>query len=208
MIEIVFITNGRSTAEYALQSIQEQTVRKQIMVVENKRWLDAVNFGLYHVHEPYMLRVDDDMFLHPRALEFMLETMPKDSAMHRAPLYEHYSKMVAGKVRIYKVKVAKRIGGFKANRLGKIDRIYKAEVEKGGYKITTAGKKSAVGLHACAPWNEMVGYEALWGHKKQRRENMKRYKLSVEDQYSKRVKIIERYNRQNRTKFWEYLKSA
>lgn len=207
MIEIVFITNGRSTAKYALESLREQTVRAQIMIIEDRPWLEAVNFGLNHVLASHMLRVDDDMLLHPRAIEFMLKTMPKDSVMHRGQLYEHYSKMVAGRIKIYNIKKVRRIGGFRANKMGKIDRKFEEDAIANGLSITIADKKSPIGLHACAPWEEMLYYESLWGHKKSRRKHMKNYTFSPAEQFNKRIKIIERYNRQHNTEFWKWLKS-
>lgn len=204
MIETVLITNGRSTFGFAMESLRQQTYRTQVMIVQGMRWIDAVNFGLNHVMKPYMLRVDDDMFLHPRALEFMVDTMPKDSVMHRGQLYEHYTKMVAGRVKIYNVEKTKKVG-FRTNRLGKIDRCFEEDTQKKNMKITIADKNSPIGLHACAPWEEMLEYEKLWGHKKSRRGSMKVYDVPVERQFEKRIKIIERYNKQHGTRFWEWL---
>jgi len=125
--------------------------------------------------------------------------------MHRGKLYEHYSKMVAGRVKFYDVKKVLSIGGFRTNRLGKIDRAFEEDAKKHGLKISIACKKSPVGLHAMGTWEEQVAYESLWGNKKSRRGNMKKYDKSPEWQYENCERIIERYNRQNNTPFWKFI---
>jgi len=205
VVEACIITNGRSTFEYALECLKNQTYKVPITIIENRKWVSAVNDSIKFAIKDWVLRVDDDMFLHPRAVEFMVSTLPRKSVMHRAQLYEHHSKMVAGRVKIYNVWKVNHIGGFRPNKLGKIDRTFEEDVKKTKFKISIADKKSPVGLHACAPWEEQLRYEELWGHKKSRRNSMRKYPHSVEWQHEKSADIIERYNRRNNTGFWEWL---
>ena len=117
------ITNERSTYKYARKLLKRQTYEyDDFIAIGNCNWLLANKRLLERVKTTHFIRVDDDMFLHPRAVEFMVDTMPGKSIMHRGKLYEHYSKMVAGRVKIYNTDKVKSIGGFRANKLGKIDR--------------------------------------------------------------------------------------
>lgn len=206
-LEAVFITNGRSTAAPAFNRLVAQSLIFRVKVIENKNWIEANNEAIEWTKAGALLRVDDDMLLHPRAIEFMLNTY-KGAICHTAKLYEHFSRRIAGKVRIYNVEKVKSIGGFRANKLGKIDRTFEEDAKKGNHRITTADKHSPVGLHACAPWAEQLEYEKLWGYKKSSRILMKKYRKTVDWQDERADRIIERQNHKGKTKFWQFLKTA
>ena len=201
--EAVIITNGRSSFRYAHKALRQQTARCKIHVIRNMPWVEANNHALEVVKAPLMLRVDDDMFLHPRALEFLLQTMRCSSVMHRGKLYEPHTRRIAGRTKIYRVEAVKAIGGFRANRLGKIDRMF--ERDAGADNITIADKRTPVGIHSCPPWREQRKYEALWGHKKSTRMAMKLFRMPLRAQYDMRIWKIERTAKQRDSKFWRWL---
>jgi len=204
LYNVAFITNGRSTWRYALGSIERQTVPVCISFYKDIPWVEANNRALSDCKGEIFFRVDDDMFLHPRAFEFMLSSY-NGAISHTAKLYEHFSRRVAGKIRLYNKQKTVAIGGFRPNKLGKIDRTFEGDCERLKHGITTADKHSPVGLHACASWKEQVSYEGLWGYKKSNRDFMRGYKKSVEWQALNAVRLIERYNSKNKTAFWNFL---
>jgi len=203
VITAFLITNGRSSYPYAMRALEEQTYKVPIVTIHNKGWVEANNLALETCPTELMLRVDDDMFLHPAAVEFMLDTLPAKTTMHRGKLYEPHTRRVAGRIKVYKVPRCREIGGFRANRLGKIDRIFERTV--GHDNISIADKQCPVGIHSCPPWSEQREYERLWGHRKSTREQMKRFDMPLQEQFGMRVWKIERIARQRNGRFWKWL---
>jgi len=202
MITAVLITNGRSSYQYALRALEEQSYRLPIITIKDMSWVEANNLALATCPTNLMIRVDDDMFLHPRAVEFMLDTY-SGKTMHRGKLYEPHTKRIAGRVKIYNVERCKEVDGFTANRLGKIDRVFERRIGSGS--ISISDKRSPVGIHSCPDWTEQREYERLWGYRKSTRERMKRFDMPLEEQFSMRVWKIERIAKQKNGRFWEWL---
>lgn len=200
--EIVLITSGRSTWSHALEAAVVQGAG--VHVIRDKSWVEANNLALETVNTPCFMRVDDDMFLHPKALAFMLSGYGGAIA-HTGKLYEHYTRRVAGKVKLYNIAKVRAIGGFRPNVLGKIDRTFERDAKSKCHRITTADKFGPVGLHACGEWEEQLEYEKMWGYKKSTREEMKKYTKSVRWQAKHATRIVERYNRASNTEFWKWL---
>jgi len=178
-----------------------------IMVMRNKGWLEANNLALELVSSPYYMRMDDDMFLHPRALEFMLSTY-RGHIAHTGKLYEHFARRCGGKIKVYNTENVRELGGFRPNSRGKIDRTFERDAKEKYHRITTADKHSPIGLHACGTWKEQQRYEELWGYKKSSRGFMKKYRKSPEWQAENTVRIIERYNKTHNTEFWKWLNAS
>ena len=206
MITAFLITNGRSSYQYALKALEEQSLKIPIVTIRDMNWVEANNLALETCPTDLMIRVDDDMFLHPRAVEFMLETY-SSKPMHRGKLYEPHTKRIAGRVKIYNCGQCREAGGFRANRLGKIDRIFERTI--GHDNISIGDKQCPIGIHSCPSWAEQLRYERLWGHRKSTREQMKRFRISLEEQYDMRIWKIERIAKQKNGRFWKWLgKSA
>lgn len=201
----VLITNGRSTLKYAHKALQNQSYKCSIIVIENRPWIEANNMALKLVKSSVYLRVDDDMFLHPRTMEFLLDTMKGDPVAHIGKLWEEHTHRVAGAIKLYNVEKVRAMGGFRPNRLGKLDRTFQADAKKHGFEITCADKKAPLGLHACAPWKEQLAYEKLWGYKKSTRSEMRKYNVPVARQYKRFQKMVERKARG--TRFWRYIEA-
>jgi len=184
--------------------LKAQSVKVPIHVISGKKWVQANNEALDLVEADYFLRVDDDMFLHPRALEFMLHNHHGHIA-HTAKLYEHWAKRVGGKVRLYNRHKVKAIGGFRPNALGKIDRTFARDAQINCHRITTVDKHSPVGIHACGTLSDQKRYQKLWGYKKPCMPFWKQYHKTVGWQASHAIKLIEKYNKREGTVFWGWL---
>lgn len=202
MITAFIITNGRSSYPYALKALQEQSVGMPIVTIRDKSWVEANNMALETCSTELMIRVDDDMFLHPRAVEFMLYTY-SGKTMHRGKLYEPHTRRVAGRVKIYDTARSREAGGFRANKLGKIDRTFQRAI--GVENIGSADKDSPIGIHCCPPWEEQREYERLWGYRKSTREQMKRFDMPLDEQFDMRIWKIERIAKQKNGRFWKWL---
>lgn len=201
----VLITNGRGTASFARKWLDAQSIGLPVITIQDRMWLDANMIMLDTAPTDLVLRVDDDMFLHPRAVEFMMSNY-HGTVAHVAKLYEHWEKRPGGKIKIYNVPLVKRMGGFRIDRQGKIDRPFEKDTRKYGMDISAACKKSVVGLHACASYEDCLEYEKLWCRKKRVTRHARKYDKSVEWQSVHTVKIVEGYNRRHNTEFWKWLK--
>lgn len=76
MIDICLFTNGSTSFEYALRSVQAQTVKTNIHIIENLSISEGIKKCLELCQSEYFMKVDDDMFLHPRTIEFFIKSIP------------------------------------------------------------------------------------------------------------------------------------
>jgi len=214
-LEAFIITNGRSTFEYALKALQQQTFKFKITILRDMKWVDALNECLNRSSASHFIRCDDDFVLHPRAIEFMwnrYQTVSKlKTIMLVAKLWEDWTSRIAGGVKIYNAEFVKDIGGFKVNHLGKVDKKFREQVQETNYRMDGC-KKSVVGLHTCGSWEEQLRYETLWSkladhaYKKTTHNDMKKYKKPLDEQFAMRTKFVEKINKRYRTFFHEFLK--
>ncbi len=171
-ISVFIITNGRSTFEFCHKSIQNQDgVEFDIHVVRDKKWVEANNYCLNSCTSDNFLRVDDDMILHPKALLFVyhqirVKEMKKRHALRFWKLWEPWRNQAVNAIKLYKVKIVKRIGGFRASHLGKVDATFMADLAKSGYGHTA--DKSMFGVHSCSTFEENLNYAKMRGEGKGR----------------------------------------
>ena len=212
-IEAYILTNGRSSFKYAEKALEAQTVPININVVRNKSMTEAMNGILKTAKSEWILKVDDDFILHPMAVQYIKETIPVSEryALWWWCLWETFTNRRIQCIKVYNRERSLKVGGFRANGMGKIDRLYMHDLEKQGYRIRK--DKSIIGLHACAPWNENVAYEAIWSRvakvphvkSKDKRGKMKKYRTPLIEQYKRRIPVINKYNKAMKTKFHFYL---
>ena len=128
IIEVFIITNGRSTFPYCLNSVKSQVgIKFKTTIISNKPWLEANLSILDKCKSKYFVRVDDDMLIHNRAIEFMnyvVANQKGDVGMRQWRLWEPYSNKVCKGIKIYTADVARKIG-FRVNEIGKIDKMFK-----------------------------------------------------------------------------------
>ena len=211
-VEIFVITNGRSTFKYALQSAQNQIGEFPVHVIRDMKWVDALNKCLDICQSPFYLRVDDDMFIHPLCVKYMLDKAKKTKSIgaYICRLWEDWSGRSGGYIKLYKTKAAKKIR-FRANKLGKVDKPFFKDMAKTKYK--SVKDKSLVGLHACGTIEDEKKYRQLWlkdnakvfyKEPKELDRARKKYKKTVKQQYELISKLKDK-NKKYKTKFFKLI---
>ena len=211
-LEAFIITNGRSTYEYAHRALLEQTCKFKITVLRDMKWVAALNKCIDLCESKYYLRCDDDHLLHPEAVLFMYKGMRKrpKAALFACALWEDWTKRTGGGTKMYNPEIVDKLGRFKANHLGKVDKVFRARLKKSPYKIS-GSKGSIMGLHSCAPMDEQIRYEKLWSqmatkaYKKTTHKQMRKYKKTVKDQYNMLSTFVPKRNKKLDTPFHQYL---
>ena len=162
LLEMFIITNGRSTFDLVLKSAREQTVDISVTVIRNMKWIDALNQCLSESKSRFYFRVDDDVFLHPMAVEYYqycLQNGKKTWGVYECKLWEDWTHKPAGSLKAYNTEIAREIG-FHPNRFGKVDKVFSADLPKHGCKRVK--DNSMVGLHSCATVDDQKRYRKLW----------------------------------------------
>lgn len=215
IIEVFVITNGRSTFEYCKKSIDNQRdVKFEIVTIRDMGWQEAHEELLSKCSSRFALRVDDDMLLHPLALKFMYQCVKKQKdniALRGWRLWEPWSNKVCKGIKVYNIKIAKKIG-FHLDHLGKIDKPFTKNAEKAGYKIKYT--RDVVAIHSCGDFSEHLRYWEMRGEAKNGKftekkvwaENLiKSCKMSLQDQNNLNKKFIRDYNIKKGTDFGKFI---
>lgn len=212
-LEIFIITNGRSTFEYTQKSVENQTVKRPVTVIRDMLWIDALNECKNRSKSKYYLRVDDDMFLHPKAVEYYLHILSsaRKCGVYECKLWEDWTNKPAGNLKAYNTRVVKRVG-FRPNHLGKVDKNFYIDLKK--TKYIRVKDRSMIGLHACPSISDQKKYRKLWrdhNAKISRREFSKTFdniihtfNKSVERQY-KDIRRLKKINRRYGTSFCKFI---
>lgn len=222
--DVFIITNGRSTFEYCHRAIKEQVgVLVNVHVVEGMKWVEANNHCLTKSAAGFFLRVDDDMILHPKAVLFISQQYDglrkkgrKRLAMKFWKLWEPWRHQPVNAIKLYNRRIVRKLGGFKANRFGKIDAAFKEQVNNSRYSIKA--NRSMIGIHACGTAEENIEYAKMRGEhkskdfkKKSKRlaKDIGRYTETVEYQYRMATEWrLENINKRYRTDFYRFTGSS
>ncbi len=213
-VEAFIITNGRSTFKYALRSVKSQSIDVKHTVIKDMKWVDALNKCVELCEADWFIRVDDDMFLHPNCVEYMVGRIEKHNrtAAYSCKLFEDWTHTIAGSIKLYNLALVKRMGGFKINKLGKVDKPFSHKARKIGRPVVK--DTSVVGVHGCGSWKEQKKYRALWLSKNSKvfyKEPpayllaQKTYRKSPEEQFLLIKKLMSK-NRRRKTRFFKFLK--
>jgi len=180
------------------------------------KWIDANNKILEMCESKYFLRVDDDMLLHPRAMEYMwsrVDGQGDHMAIRVFLLWECYKNMAVKGVKVYSHGPTRKLG-FKACPLGKIDGIFSRRVEKSKYKMKT--DKNVVGIHSCSTVEEHLKYALMRGEdsgkkfpKKRKRikKFIGRYQKTLDEQYEMRDGFLHDLGKETNSIFYRFLES-
>ena len=164
LMDVFLITNGRKSFEYVLKSLERQKdVKFNLNIIRDVKWIDACNACLEHSDLPMYLRLDDDMILHPMALQFfnhfVNNRLQDDAVIYCLKLWEPWNSRLANKVKVYVRKLTKEIG-FETDDRGKVDKIFIKNSKRKKYKII-GDKTSAIGIHAACSFDDNMKYIKL-----------------------------------------------
>lgn len=178
-LDVFLITNGRSSFPYALAHLESQEgVEFDLQIVRNLPHLKAYKACQQRGEAPFYLRVDDDMFLHPRAVAYfnhLATDLGKNTIMAYARLWEPWGRDDRGRtiyvidsVKMYQRSLAAKTG-FRVNASGRVDKLFKQDSQKKGFAYE-GHKCSVVGIHAACSIEENERYAKLRGEKRELRE--------------------------------------
>jgi hypothetical protein len=207
--EVVLFTNGRSTAQWAAIACRPDRV------IDGKGYRDAMA-ELLNTDASRVVKLDDDMILHPMALKYMREmaaTAGERLAYLACNLWEDYTRQIRYGVKIYNVDAVRSIGGFQHDpETGKCDSWTNAALERAGY--IGMRDTSIVGVHAAGTPDEHEAYMDLWRKagrpgkrwSKASDKSVPQYKFDPEQQYRMSAGLVEALNESNRTPFSRWIK--
>ena len=209
-IEAFVVTNGRKTLEHVLRLLNAQTLPVRVTVIQDKKWIEALNEINERAVCPFYLRVDDDMILHSSAVEYMIRHAAKTSekvAFYMCHLYEPSTNNVVRGIKAYRTDAARTIG-YEVDRFGKIDKIFLKKCTNRGYKIKI--DDSIVGVHATSDLEDEKKYQQLWAENSRKGFNrdIVRTSFSVEEQAKMSGKFIRKMNVKNGTRFGGFLQKG
>jgi len=165
-LEIFVITNGRKTLEYVMRHLEVQTIKRKVTIIRDMKWVDALNRCVELCKSHYFLRVDDDMVLHPYTVAYYVSKIPKvtrkKGGVFYCRLWEDWSNKPVGGLRMYLRRAAAKVK-FRASKLGKVDKMFPAQIEKYGWKRIK--NRSIVGIHVLASEKDQIKYRNLWRDK-------------------------------------------
>lgn len=220
-------TGGRSTFEWAYKSFEEQTVSLPIHVYRDMPLVDAMNNILSTCPTRYFVKIDDDFLMHPRAIEYMSWCLlhapaqkKRQAGLWEWRLFEHWSQTMPWSFKVYDSKRVKSLGGFRSAQQGRIDWEYENAMKKA--KLNREQDFSIISLHA-APHDkyDQIEHENFWkknnrsgkleprkgSHHKYKTRKMRQYKISLSEQFDKRIEWIEESNNREH-KFHTFLKNV
>jgi hypothetical protein len=215
IIDVFIITNGRSTFEYSDRSIKSQDgVKFRSIIIRDMGWQAAHEKMLDMSESKFILRVDDDMLLHPFALNFMYTCVQKQSdniALRGWRLWEPWSNKVCKGIKVYNASIAKKIG-FHLDHLGKIDKPFTVNAKKQGYEIKYT--RDVIAIHACGDFKEHLRYWGIRGEaagdnfkakKKWAKKLIKDFPMSLQEQYDLTGNFLPQFNHNRGTLFGNFL---
>lgn len=210
-IQAFVITNGRSTLEYCLKSLKNQSVSIPVTVIRDLSWKDALASCVEQCKEPWLLRIDDDFILYPDAVEYIWSVVLASGGwvhktkivMFSFKLWETWTDVSTFGVKIYHMDALRSIGGFRFCERGKTDKQTVLALGAAGFKHHK--DLSIVGLHSCGTWDEQLCYEGLWGHKKPTRIQMQKYVIDLKTQSNLCGSFLVKMNMNNRSGFGKFL---
>lgn len=213
-LDVFLITNGRSTSNYAIRNIENQKSKFRFEIIRDMSWLDANIEITKRCTAPFFVRVDDDMILHSRAIEFMFAKIQEQSnkvAMRGWRLWEPFSDKVIKGIKVYNLEAVEKIR-FRLNDLGKIDKCFNVDSRQKGYVLKW--HDDVLGIHSCAGLKENMKYIKMRGEnqaggfkdkKKWLVDTLKNFRMTLDEQASLASGFIEKKNKKKNTDFSRYI---
>lgn len=214
-IHVYLITNGRSTFPYVLKSLESQSgVNFNFDIIKDMNWLEANRKILSECPAPFMVRLDDDMILHEKAVAFMwhcVNNLSKDIVLRGWRLWEPYSNKICKGVKAYHTQRARKIG-FRPNDLGKIDKPFKADANEHRLKIDYSD--DVIAIHCCSTFEEHHRYNLMRGEDKGKnfkkdtewlKNSINNCSLTLDEQSKLSGKFLNNHNKKKKTKFFKFI---
>jgi len=184
MLEVFLFSNGTECTKWAKRCLKEQTLKCGITVVNRVPLVHAMRVCLKLCCRHYFVKVDDDMFLHPRALEFYNHMLnhAEGVSMYACCLWDFFRETSVFGLKAYHVDIFRGLG-FRADNLGRVDRTILEDLKGNGSPPLLDGR-SLVGVHAAKSAEDQAISNEVWSKANQRRVRRERSQpRSYKDQY-------------------------
>jgi hypothetical protein len=212
LLEVFIFTNGRGSFDCSKYSVETQVnVKFKTTIIKDMSLVEASNFAMKKSKSKFYMKVDDDMFLHPRCIEYFAnftKSYKGNCAMAYSRLWEPSTLRVIDSLKAYNTKNVRKIG-FSANSDGRIDKIFLDKVKAGGFGYKKDGM-SVVAIHCSCPSSENMNYaklrgEKVWDIRRKRMKKQDRYfrKNGYKSQFKKRKKQLNAINKKRGSSFWK-----
>jgi hypothetical protein len=159
--QVYVISHERSTLPFCLKALEEQTLSVPSCVYLNVESADATNDIVKNCDCNYFLRLDDDMFLHPAALEYLQYKCSElaTEAMVAFRLYDTVFQTAkwCGTVKLYNTEACRNYV-FEDPGDWSLDIRFMRYLEKNNMPWVQCD--SVLGVHANIPRKEREGYLA------------------------------------------------
>ncbi len=187
-VEILVLTNGSTSLEWTMRSLDNQTVKRPVRVMKDMQVIDAMRAFISECETDYFVKVDDDFHLHPYAIEFLewlLDLIPQ-SSLYVCNLWEPWARRFRRGIKVYQLEDLKNIPLRAKPGTGRIDRNYLNDLVEQNKKVVI--DHSTVGIHSLREEEDRKKYTKLWGRRWRGSSWMKgtpiREKFTQEQQYN------------------------
>ena len=213
-VTVCIFTNRRSTFPHTLRSVENQTqAPRRIVVIENLSMTEAMKQAREECITPFLCKVDDDFFLHPRFLEYALQSLSSsfdhNTALYWWHLWENWSGEVIQSLKIYPMTLMWS-ASFSPDIQGRVDLNFLKEMK--AIRAQVKSFPDIMGVHACGTPSEQECYKQIWKlqapgrfHNKAKYPKMLAFRKSAEEQAKEAVQLIEEANRQRNTNIHRWL---
>lgn len=160
LLETFIFTNGSNTFQNCLKSVENQTFKTKITVIENKSLMECMNFCLTNCNSKFFIKIDDDMFLHQKAIEYFRDRLCDnlDIGMYACMLLDYRTRKPIQCIKAYNKIVSQNVG-FVIDKRGKIDKAFHKKLRKNNNVILD---RSVVAVHALRDLPSQLKYRQLW----------------------------------------------
>lgn len=201
---VYWITNGRSTSPFSLESLKRQQGRHTIVEVHDKPVPDSFNEVL-KCTDPYFTMCGDDFVLHPAALNYIEAIM-----LHRQPntgmicwrLWDPLMRRSIEGIKAYSTEAVRSVGGFRLDHRRKMDNNMWFDLKKAGFR-NYKDPYTVLGVHIHGSIDDLNSYEQKWGHVKPYRWQVMSNKMPLRKQIDLGFKKMNGYNKAYRNPFWK-----
>ena len=214
-LELFILTNGASSYEYTMQSLEAQTYKCKMTTISGMRIDDAMNACHAKCESDYYMVVNDDMYLHPKAVQFyhgFIQRFGRRMGLFACMLWEPWPRhMLVQCLKVFNRGIARQIG-FSCDRRGKVDRVFLSGLRRFRFPVHI-DEKSVVAMHLMRSRRDQVKYRELWV-KNSKVSSVERLALLDKDQseiyetvpYEDQVQEVSKLddmNKRNKSIFWK-----
>jgi len=213
LFDIYLCSFGRSSLPFAIDSIEQQSIPVDTKLFAYEELCDIQNYACKNCKKPFFLRMDEDMFLHPKAVEFIShrckEIVKATPIVPMIPfmVYDIDSRKPIQSIKLYKTAMASNHEFYDDGDWGLDINFIKFLNEK---FLAWKMEDSVLAVHASIPKEERDKYITNMFNRYPDLRNIKMWPqldspCSLEYQYDNTKKVLNESNKEGNTEFYRWL---